>query len=442
MSDDLYELKPLSAAIAHHVGGGTPPRQIASFWNGEIPWASVKDFSKGAGVITDTEEHISQAGLNGSSSRIIPPLTPLVCTRMAVGRAAIPLVPVAINQDVKALVPAKGVSPTYLLKVMEFIETRADALAIGSTVKGISISEYLGISTHLAPSQLQPVIACILDTVDSQIRETKAIIAKLSAVKQGLLQDFLTRGVDANGTLRPSQADAPHLYKESPLGFIPKEWSFGGLAGIAPKERAVIRTGPFGSALKGEHWRESGRPVVTIGSLGDGIFDTSQLLFVDEATALRLSDFELLPGDIAFSRVADVGRSVVITENERGWIMSSNFMRISCNPEKVRPAFLQMLMARSQQIRKQLRATVNSAGRDVANSTMLMGLVFPWPSPQEQDRTIAKTKSIDVQIINEERELGKQLQIRIALMDDLLTGRVPVTPLLEKANQDTLEACA
>lgn len=74
------------------------------------------------------------------------------------------------------------------------------------------------------PSAQQQKIAQILDTLDTAIHETEAIIAKLKAVKQGLLHDLLTRGIAANGELRPPQAEAPHLYKESPLGWIPIEW--------------------------------------------------------------------------------------------------------------------------------------------------------------------------------------------------------------------------
>lgn len=278
-------------------------------------------------------------------------------------------------------------------------------------------------------------LAEILDSLDTAIHQTEAIIAKLKAVKQGLLHDLLTRGIDANGELRRPHAEAPHLYKESPLGWIPKDWEVGGLAEVAPNSRSVIRTGPFGSSLKGEHWRESGTPVVTIGSLGDGVFDASELLFVDDSTAARLADFALVPGDLAFSRVADVGRSVVISENESGWIMSSNFMRISCNHEKVRPKYLQMLLSKSLLVRKQLRTTVNSAGRDVANSAVLLGLCFAWPSPNEQDEILSKVRAIEERLEIEETELRKLTSTKAGLMDDLLTGRVRVTPLLAEAAQ-------
>ncbi|WP_298232557.1 restriction endonuclease subunit S, partial [uncultured Azohydromonas sp.] len=229
--------------------------------------------------------------------------------------------------------------------------------------------------------------------------------------------------------------EAPHLYKQSPLGWIPKEWHTSGLAGVAPEDRAVIRTGPFGSSLKGEHWRNSGTPVVTIGALGEEEFIESELLFVDEVTAARLGDFKLIPGDVVFSRVADVGRSVVVSENERGWIMSSNFMRISCDSVRARPHFLQLLLSSSVPVRQQLRTKVNSAGRDVANSAVLMGLSFPWPSPREQDEILRRVNTIGQLVIQRQAELKKLLDVKLGLMDDLLTGRVRVTPLLQEAQQ-------
>jgi len=303
-----------------------------------------------------------------------------------------------------------------------------------TTLAAINKSSFRSIKIALPRKKSeQSKIAEILDTIDTSIRETEAIIAKLKAVKQGLLHDLLTRGIDANGELRPPQSQAPHLYKRSPLGWIPKEWELGGLATVAHKDRSVIRTGPFGSSLKGEHWRENGIPVVTIGSLGDGVFIASELLFVDDVTAARLADFALIPSDLVFSRVADVGRSVVISENERGWIMSSNFMRISCDGEKVRPHFLQMLLSNSVLVRKQLRANVNSAGRDVANSAVLLGLYFTWPSPAEQNDILDKVGVITERLVDEEAVLSKLIDVKSALMNDLLTGRVRVTPLLDPA---------
>lgn len=310
-----------------------------------------------------------------------------------------------------------------------------DLALAGTAINNLRNADVEAFACDIPPYEEQSRIAQILDTLDTVIRETETLIDKLKALKQGLLHDLLTRGIDANGQLRPPKSEAPQLYKESPLGWVPKEWTVAGLASAVQKDRSVIRTGPFGSSLKGEHWCESGRPVVTIGSLGDGAFIESELLFIDEKTAQQLVDFELCTGDIAFSRVADVGRSVVITEEQRGWIMSSNFMRISVDSEKARPRLLQLLLASSILVRKQIRMTVNSAGRDVANSAVLMALRFPWPMPEEQDQIIERVESFERKIAMEEAQHQKLLAAKEGLMDDLLSGRVRVTSLLEAAEQ-------
>ena len=342
------------------------------------------------------------------------------------------------STDILVLRANTGVVSSLAGKVLstEQVGAAAEMTSVGTKMPRTSWKHLRELEVFCPGFPEQSKIAKVLDTLDTAIHETEAIIAKLKAVKQGLLHDLLTRGIDANGEPRPPQAEAPHLYKDSPLGWIPKEWDISGLAGLAPKDRSVIRTGPFGSSLKGEHWRESGRPVVTIGSLGEAVFIASELLYVDEVTAARLADFELIPGDVVFSRVADVGRSVVVSETERGWIMSSNFMRISCDPAKARPHFLQLLLASSVLVRGQLRTTVNSAGRDVANSAVLKGLSFPWPSPREQDEILRRVHAIGQLLIQEQAQLKKLLDGKSGLMDDLLTGRVRVTPLLAGAERE------
>lgn len=332
--------------------------------------------------------------------------------------------------------PSKAFFPAYFFHVAKQAEIYLKSQTNGTGIPHVDRELLEAIRAFCPNLSEQRVISAILNSLDTSIHETEAIINKLRAVKQGLLRDLLTQGIDANGELRPPHFEAPHLYKVSALGRIPREWDVSGLAGVAPKDRPVIRTGPFGSSLKGEHWREIGRPVVTIGSLGEAAFIASELLYVDEVTAARLGDFELIPGDVVFSRVADVGRSVVVSENERGWIMSSNFMRISCDPAKARPHFLQLLLSSSVLVREQLRTTVNSAGRDVANSAVLMGLSFPWPSPREQDEILRRVNAIGQLVVQEQAELKKLLDGKSGLMDDLLTGRVRVTPLLAEVERE------
>ena len=79
--------------------------------------------------------------------------------------------------------------------------------------------------------------------------------------------------------------------------------------------KAHLKTGPFGSSLKSEHWVSEGCPVITIGALGEGKIVDSELLFVNELTSALLYEYQLDIGDVVFSRVADDPRGVVASGN-------------------------------------------------------------------------------------------------------------------------------
>ena len=99
-------------------GGGTPNRGEPSFWNGEVPWATVKDFK--STELSKTEDSITHQGVANSATNIIPAGTIVVPTRMAVGKAAVTSVDMAINQDLKALIIRDNsqVDQRYLLRFL------------------------------------------------------------------------------------------------------------------------------------------------------------------------------------------------------------------------------------------------------------------------------------------------------------------------------------
>lgn len=253
----------------------------------------------------------------------------------------------------------------------------------------------------------QTKIAEILSTVDQAIEQTEALIAKQRRIKTGLMQDLLTRGIDENGSPRSEET---HEFKDSPLGRIPVEWESGPLFDRKSNGRPHLKTGPFGSSLKLEHWRPTGVPVITIGALGAGRLIESELLHVSESTAMRLQNYRLEVGDIVFSRVADVGRSAVIGGLQHGWIMSSNLMRISLDSKQVDARFLQAQLSYDPRIRRQILSSVNAGGRDVANTEILNGLQFLWPPLTEQTRIMDCLKALDDRIGCAAKERDKLCQ--------------------------------
>lgn len=293
-------------------------------------------------------------------------------------------------------------------------------VAQGSTFEAISKNDLLEMEIYVPESDLLQKIDNTLDVIEQTISQTRIIIEKLNNKKQGLLLDLLTRGVNSQGNLRPSYEDAPDLYEETELGFIPKEWEICGLHDIQRADKPVLKTGPFGSALKSEHWRESGHPVITIGSLGVNSIIESELLYIDDLTFNGLSTYLVEGGDIIFSRVADVGRCLIVQEHHKDWVMSSNLMRISVDNKIFKPELLTFILSSSSSLRKQIRKLVNSAGRDVANGEVLMKLKFAKPPVEEQVKIINIVEHMNMAIDQELEQLNKLSNIKTGLLKDLL----------------------
>lgn len=162
----------LGSLLLSDLGGGTPSKQVSRYWDGPIPWASVKDIGKRK-FIDDTVDHISEEGLSDSASNLIQPQALLVCVRMGLGKVSINTVPMAINQDVRALCPSSAVLIDYLYNYLKITSLEGS----GMTVKGIKREELLGMSICLPPVEEQRRIVARVD-------ELMALLDRLEAKRQ------------------------------------------------------------------------------------------------------------------------------------------------------------------------------------------------------------------------------------------------------------------
>lgn len=157
-------------------GGGTPSKKIEAYWDGDIPWASVKDFKHR--VLKSTVDSISQLGVDKSATNIIPAGTILIPSRMALGKVAINSVDMAINQDLKALfiIDKTIVDRNYLSRFLESKASYIESEGKGATVKGITLDFLIDLDIPLPPLEEQKRIAAILDKADAVRQKRKQAI--------------------------------------------------------------------------------------------------------------------------------------------------------------------------------------------------------------------------------------------------------------------------
>lgn len=196
-----WQMNKLGDVLEKIEGGGTPSKEKSEYWNGSIPWASVKDIVTHNTV--GTQDYITEEGLTSSSSRLIRSGTLITPTRMALGHAVFFKVDVAINQDLKALYPNDQLDKNYLFYWFQFHKKAIQRLGSGSTVAGIQLSELKSLKIHLPTKSEQKEIVNILLTSDNELEYLRQKRLKLNLQKKYLLKNLITGAISTPEDLKP-----------------------------------------------------------------------------------------------------------------------------------------------------------------------------------------------------------------------------------------------
>lgn len=168
--------------------GGTPSKRVACYWGRAIPWATVKDFT--STTLSETRDCISAEGLKHSSAKMIPKGHVIIPTRMSVGKAAINTVDLAINQDLRALIPKVKLDARFLLYAILSLKDEILARAAGATVKGITQEELYNLEIELPPLEEQVRIARMLGRAEALIAQRRQQLRQLEDLRRSLFLDL------------------------------------------------------------------------------------------------------------------------------------------------------------------------------------------------------------------------------------------------------------
>ncbi|MFS0832119.1 restriction endonuclease subunit S [Arthrobacter sp. 1P04PC] len=180
------------SSVARIVSGGTPKTGEASFWNGDVPWATPKDLSGLESVeIRSTPRLITEAGLRNSSAELLPENSVLFSSRAPIGLLAINTTPMATNQGFKSFVPdPERLDSRYLYRWLEANRARLQNMGVGATFKEVSKAIVSRLLIPLPSLDEQRRIAAILDKADELRTKRRKALADLDTLTQSIFDSM------------------------------------------------------------------------------------------------------------------------------------------------------------------------------------------------------------------------------------------------------------
>lgn len=351
----MTNMMPLGEVVSIK-GGGTPSRKVEEYWNGEIPWATVKDL-KGT-TLSGTEEAITLEAVGKSATQIIPAGNIIIATRMALGKAAINIVDLAINQDLKALTCNGKIDACYLLHFLCSKASFLEGSGKGATVKGITLDVVKNLEIPLPPLPEQRRIAAILDKADAIRRKRQQAI--------GLTEEFL-RSVFLD------------MFGDPFLN--PKGWEVKKLGEIGSLDRGVSKHRPRNAPelLGGMH------PLIQTGDVSNS--DGYIIAYKSTYSDLGLKQSKMWPaGSLCITIAANIARTGILTFDA---CFPDSVVGFSPN-DQATTEYVQYWIGFLQKILE--RNAPESAQKNI-NLAILRGLDVPTPPVALQEKFSMVVKS-------------------------------------------------
>jgi type I restriction enzyme S subunit len=275
-------------------GGGTPSKANPAFWEGDIPWVSPKDMKQWD--ICDAEDKITVEAIKGSATNLIPENAILIVNRSGILKHTLPVGitrrPVAINQDIKALVCGVHADAGYIAHIVKASEPVVLKWVRATTADNFSIDNLRRLEIPLPPLPEQRRIATILDKADALRRKRKRAIELLDSLTQSIFLEMFG----------------------DPLA-NPMAWPVESLGSITAK------IGSGATPLGGDAaYKSSGTSFVRSMNVRDEGFLVKGLAYIDEQQARKLDGVRLEAEDVLLN------------------ITGASVARVCLCPESVLPA--------------------------------------------------------------------------------------------------------
>lgn len=324
-----WKIKALGDVVEKIVGGGTPSKNNASYFRGNIPFMTVKDMktSRPKGTI----DNITEEALENSSSKLIEPNTLIISTRMGLGKIVKVKFPVAINQDLKALYLSDDVYQKFFEYQYQYKAPEIEALGTGTTVKGIRLETLKKIEMVFAPLEEQKRIADKLDSVLAKVEAAQARLDKIPAILKRFRQSVLAAATSGELT---KEWRGNEKYRDETLNWsitkIPESWDLKFLEEVAESRLGKMLDKSKNSGIATEYLGNI--------NLRWHHIDLSELKEI-LVSQKEIDELNIRDGDLLLCEGGEPGRGAVWKGGDNNLVFQKAIHRVRCT-DCISPEFL------------------------------------------------------------------------------------------------------
>lgn len=400
--------------ISKRLSGHTPDKKVDEYWNGDIPWISLKDTKRlDKRYVSETTDYTTEEGIKNSSAVMLPKGTVVLSRDATVGKVGITDQEMATSQHFINYVCGENLYNLYLYYDFYNRKPLFERIGAGSTIKTIGVPFFKSLSIILPPIKEQQKIADILSTVDDQIENTNNLIESTRKFKKGLMQKLLTKGIGHS------------KFKGTEIGRIPEEWEVIHLLEVSDKskENSFID----GDWIEAQYITDEGIRLIQTGNIGVGNFiDKGDKKFVSEATFKELKCKNVESGDILICRMAEpTGRACVVPELSKLMITAVDCTIVKVDTNRFDTGFINYFLNSDYNLKRVIQFEQGSTRKRISRIN-LEKIMIPIPKIEEQKQISLILSSVDEQIEQYESKKEKLQELKKGLMQKLLTGKIRV----------------
>lgn len=411
---------PFGNLVQALLGGGTPSTKESSFWDGKIPWTTSAPISQDATELQTPQRFITEAGLEHSSSHLVPRDSLIVGTRVGVGKAVVNTIDIAISQDLTGVVVRHDLVDVHYLAL--FFKTHStqnffEARKRGTTIKGISKSDLTALPIRLPPLPEQRHIVKALRAVQhaAEARRREAELERER--KAALMQHLFGLGI----------SDDEYGVQDSKYGTLPARWRVLPLADCAHVQTGVAK----GRKLNGAKTLDV--PYLRVANVQDGYLDLSEIKTITIAER-EMDRYRLKDGDVVVTEGGDfdkLGRGFIWRGQVENCVHQNHVFAVRVRPDLLLPHYLAYLVQSAYGRAYFLSVAHKTTNLACINTAKLKAMPVPVPEVGEQREIVAALDACDSKLVAVEQEARALDELFRALLEELMTGRLSATPLIE-----------